>query len=284
MAGPKKSIYPRVPAAQSGAGKPKEAIVSRCVAGDDAAWASLYSRYARRPPIFCSGWASRRRRSTTPCRRSFCEAFRSLDKFRGEAAIGTRLCRLAITQARRSREKVSFRQAHPASCSRSSCLPASNGTSNSRRKPSGCCRLASISCTALSAKLRALRAGGAGWGRLAADSRLPGGDRVPGGCHDARKKFQGSSKARPASDGIDEKAPAAAVGSLGPAGDCVREALLSQPEPAVPATLCAAARDAGFDACNGNAGSRLLGLALKRWSACSCLAARRAASQHSRLS
>jgi RNA polymerase sigma-70 factor (ECF subfamily) len=38
----------------------------------------------------------------------FLQAFRSLDTFRGEAAIKTWLYRLAVTQARRSRERASF--------------------------------------------------------------------------------------------------------------------------------------------------------------------------------
>ena len=86
--------------------RPKEAIVSRCVAGDEAAWASLYSRYAS------STAKSLQRLGVAPealddaVQEVFLQAFRSLDKFRGEAAIKTWLCRLAVTQARRSREKA----------------------------------------------------------------------------------------------------------------------------------------------------------------------------------
>ena len=86
--------------------RPKEAIVSRCVAGDEAAWASLYARYAS------STAKSLQRLGVAPealddaVQEVFLQAFRSLDKFRGEAAIKTWLCRLAVTQARRSREKA----------------------------------------------------------------------------------------------------------------------------------------------------------------------------------
>lgn len=86
----------------------KEVLVSRCVAGDEAAWASLYSRYARTIAHFL------RRLGVAPdalddaVQEVFLQAFRSLDSFRGEAAIKTWLYRLAVTQARRSRERARF--------------------------------------------------------------------------------------------------------------------------------------------------------------------------------
>jgi RNA polymerase sigma-70 factor, ECF subfamily len=88
--------------------QPKDVLVSRCVAGDDAAWASLYSRHARIIAHFL------RRLGVAPdalddaLQEVFLQAFRSLDKFRGEAAVRTWLYRLAVTQARRSREKARF--------------------------------------------------------------------------------------------------------------------------------------------------------------------------------
>jgi RNA polymerase sigma-70 factor (ECF subfamily) len=88
--------------------QPKEAIVSRCVAGDDAAWASLYSRYARGTAHFLQRLGVAPEALDDAVQEVFLQAFRSLDKFRGEAAIKTWLCRLAVTQARRSREKARF--------------------------------------------------------------------------------------------------------------------------------------------------------------------------------
>jgi RNA polymerase sigma-70 factor (ECF subfamily) len=86
----------------------KEVLIARCAAGDEAAWAALYARYARAIAQFL------KRLGVTPdalddaVQEVFLQAFRSLDKFRGEAAIKTWLYRLAVTQARRSREKARF--------------------------------------------------------------------------------------------------------------------------------------------------------------------------------
>ncbi len=88
--------------------QPKEALVSRCVAGDEAAWAWLYSRHARTIAHFL------RRLGVAPdaledaVQEVFLQAFRSLGSFRGEAAIKTWLYRLAVTQARKSRDKARF--------------------------------------------------------------------------------------------------------------------------------------------------------------------------------
>jgi len=87
---------------------PTEVLVARCVAGDEQAWAWLYSRHARTIAHFL------RRLGVAPdaledaLQEVFLQAFRSLDKFRGEAAIKTWLYRLAVTQARRTREKARF--------------------------------------------------------------------------------------------------------------------------------------------------------------------------------
>jgi len=88
--------------------QPQEALVARCVAGDEEAWAWLYSRHARTIAHFL------RRLGVAPdalddaVQEVFLQAFRCLDKFRGEAAIKTWLYRLAVTQARRTREKARF--------------------------------------------------------------------------------------------------------------------------------------------------------------------------------
>jgi RNA polymerase sigma-70 factor (ECF subfamily) len=88
--------------------QPKDVLVAQCVAGDEAAWAALYARHARTIAHFL------RRLGVAPdsledtLQEVFLQAFRSLDKFRGDAAIRTWLYRLAITQARRSRQKARF--------------------------------------------------------------------------------------------------------------------------------------------------------------------------------
>ncbi len=88
--------------------QPQEALVARCVAGDEDAWAWLYSRHARTIAHFL------RRLGVAPdaledaTQEVFLQAFRSLDTFRGEAAVKTWLYRLAVTQARRAREKARF--------------------------------------------------------------------------------------------------------------------------------------------------------------------------------
>jgi RNA polymerase sigma-70 factor, ECF subfamily len=88
--------------------QPKEAIVSRCVAGDEAAWAQLYARYARSTAHSLQRLGVEPEALDDAVQEVFLQAFRSVDKFRGEAAIKTWLCRLAVTQARRSREKARF--------------------------------------------------------------------------------------------------------------------------------------------------------------------------------
>lgn len=92
----------------AGLDQPKEALVARCVAGDDAAWASLYARYARSTASFLHRLGVAPEALDDAVQEVFLQAFRSLDKFRGEAALKTWLCRLAVTQARRSREKARF--------------------------------------------------------------------------------------------------------------------------------------------------------------------------------
>lgn len=94
--------------ALAGLEQPKEAIVSRCVAGDEAAWASLYGRYARSTANFLQRLGVAPEALDDAVQEVFLQAFRSLDKFRGDAAIKTWLCRLAVTQARRSRERARF--------------------------------------------------------------------------------------------------------------------------------------------------------------------------------
>jgi len=93
----------------AGLEQPKELMVERCVAGDDAAWAWLYSRYARTIANFLKRLGVTLEARDDAVQEVFLQAFRSLDKFRGDAAIKTWLYRLAVTQARRSREKARFR-------------------------------------------------------------------------------------------------------------------------------------------------------------------------------
>jgi RNA polymerase sigma-70 factor, ECF subfamily len=86
----------------------QEVLVSRCVAGDDAAWASLYTRYAKTISNFLKRLGVAPDALEDAVQEVFLQAFRSLDKFRGEAAVKTWLYRLAVTQARRSRERARF--------------------------------------------------------------------------------------------------------------------------------------------------------------------------------
>ena len=90
----------------AGLEQPKEVLVSRCVAGDEAAWALLYTRHARTIAHFLRRLGVAPEALDDVVQEVFLQAFRSLDKFRGEAAIKTWLYRLAVTQARRSREKA----------------------------------------------------------------------------------------------------------------------------------------------------------------------------------
>ncbi|RYZ08428.1 MAG: RNA polymerase sigma factor [Myxococcales bacterium] len=86
----------------------KDVLVARCVAGDESAWASLYARHARTIAHFLRRLGVPQDALDDALQEVFLQAFRSLDRFRGEAAIRTWLYRLAVTQARRSREKARF--------------------------------------------------------------------------------------------------------------------------------------------------------------------------------
>jgi RNA polymerase sigma-70 factor (ECF subfamily) len=94
--------------ALAGLEQPKEVIVSRCVAGDEAAWALLYSRYALTTAHCLKRLGVAPEALDDAVQEVFLQAFRSLDKFRGEAAIKTWLYRLAVTQARKSRDRARF--------------------------------------------------------------------------------------------------------------------------------------------------------------------------------
>jgi len=87
---------------------PQDALIERCVAGDDDAWAALYARHARVMAQFLKHLGVAPEALDDAVQEVFLQAFRSLDGFRGEAAIKTWLYRLAVTQARRSREKARF--------------------------------------------------------------------------------------------------------------------------------------------------------------------------------
>jgi RNA polymerase sigma-70 factor (ECF subfamily) len=92
----------------AGLEQPKEIVVSRCVAGDEAAWALLYSRYARATASFLKRLGVEPETLDDAVQEVFLQAFRSLDQFRHEAAIKTWLYRLAVTQARKARERAHF--------------------------------------------------------------------------------------------------------------------------------------------------------------------------------
>jgi RNA polymerase sigma-70 factor, ECF subfamily len=86
----------------------KEVLVSRCIAGDEAAWAALYGGYARTIANFLRRLGVASDAVDDALQDVFLQAFRSLDKFRGDAAIKTWLYRLAVTQARRARQRARF--------------------------------------------------------------------------------------------------------------------------------------------------------------------------------
>lgn len=88
--------------------QPQESLVARCVAGDEDAWAWLYSRHARTITHFLRRLGVPHDALEDAVQEVFLQAFRSLDKFRGEAAIKTWLYRLAVTQARRARDRARF--------------------------------------------------------------------------------------------------------------------------------------------------------------------------------
>jgi RNA polymerase sigma-70 factor (ECF subfamily) len=88
----------------------QEVLLARCVARDEAAWASLYSRYATTIAHFLRRLGVGADVLDDAVQEVFLQAFRSLEGFRGEAALKTWLYRLAVTQARRVRQKARFRQ------------------------------------------------------------------------------------------------------------------------------------------------------------------------------
>ncbi|HVY29245.1 MAG TPA: RNA polymerase sigma factor [Polyangiaceae bacterium] len=92
----------------AGIEQPQDVLVARCVAGDDTAWATLYTRYSRTMAQFLKHLGVSRDGLDDAVQEVFLQAFRSLESFRGDAAIKTWLYRLAVTQARRSREKARF--------------------------------------------------------------------------------------------------------------------------------------------------------------------------------
>jgi RNA polymerase sigma-70 factor (ECF subfamily) len=80
-------------------------LVSRCVAGEVAAWRQLHRQYY---PI---ARAFLRRMGVPPdevedaCQDAFLQVFRSLSSFRGDASLKTWLYRLCLTQASRRRRR-----------------------------------------------------------------------------------------------------------------------------------------------------------------------------------
>ena len=167
----------------------QEVLVSRCVAGDDAAWASLYTRYARTIANFLKRLGVAPDALEDAVQEVFLQAFRSLDKFRGEAAVKTWLYRLAVTQARRSRDRAAFRGAF-ANSSRSRVSTTWIGVNTNPAKPSACCRTRSVDSTALEREAFVLyELEGQSGAELAAIFGCPEAT-VYRRLHDARKKFQ----------------------------------------------------------------------------------------------
>jgi RNA polymerase sigma-70 factor, ECF subfamily len=88
----------------------KDVLVSGCVAGDETAWAALYASYARTIAHFLRRLGVAPEALDDAVQEVFLQAFRSLAQWRGDAAIKTWLYRLAVTHARRSRQRAHFAQ------------------------------------------------------------------------------------------------------------------------------------------------------------------------------
>jgi RNA polymerase sigma-70 factor, ECF subfamily len=103
-------MHPENMSALVGREQLKDVLVSGCVAGDETAWAALYARYARTIANFLRRLGVAPEALDDAVQEVFLQAFRSLGQLRGEAAIKTWLYRLAVTQARRSRQRARFAQ------------------------------------------------------------------------------------------------------------------------------------------------------------------------------
>ena len=86
-------------------GNAEQALINRCVAGEQAAWFEFYSRYARAVRRFLRVLGVSRVEAEDACQEVFLQAHRKLAGFRGEAALSSWLYRLCATQANRARRR-----------------------------------------------------------------------------------------------------------------------------------------------------------------------------------
>ncbi len=80
-----------------------EALVARCVTGDQLAWRDLYRVYFPLASAFLRKLGVRPSELDDATQEVFVQLFRYLPRFRGEAQLKTWLYKLCLTQARRTR-------------------------------------------------------------------------------------------------------------------------------------------------------------------------------------
>jgi RNA polymerase sigma-70 factor (ECF subfamily) len=81
-------------------------LVTRCVAGEDAAWRDLYERYYPMAATVLRRLGVRDPHVEDACQDVFLDVFRYLGTFRGEADLRTWLYRICVTHARKARQKA----------------------------------------------------------------------------------------------------------------------------------------------------------------------------------
>jgi RNA polymerase sigma-70 factor, ECF subfamily len=77
-------------------------VVVRCRRGDDAAWRTLYDRYAPIVYRFVSAFGVPPEERDDACQEVFVAVYRSLGRFRGEARLSTWIYRIAARHAART--------------------------------------------------------------------------------------------------------------------------------------------------------------------------------------
>ena len=80
-----------------------EALVARCVTGDQLAWRDLYRVYLPLAAAFLRKLGVKPSELDDAAQEVFVQLFRYLPRFRGEAQLKTWLYKLCLTQARRAR-------------------------------------------------------------------------------------------------------------------------------------------------------------------------------------
>jgi RNA polymerase sigma-70 factor (ECF subfamily) len=85
-------------------------LVSRCVAGEGAAWRSLHREYYPIALAFLRKLGVDAEELDDACQDVFVQVFRNLSKFRQEALFRTWLYRLCASEARRRRRRVRLLQ------------------------------------------------------------------------------------------------------------------------------------------------------------------------------